>query len=84
MSHSKQAAKRNRQNQEARAANKTTRSSMKSAMKKVVGAKEPAAARDGLAQAMKKVDKAAKRGVIHKNAAARYKSQLSRAAAKAQ
>lgn len=83
MAHSKQATKRNRQNQEARAANKTVRSSMKSAMKKVIGAKEAVAAKDGLAQAMKKVDKAAKHGVIHKNAAARYKSQLSRAVAKA-
>jgi small subunit ribosomal protein S20 len=83
MAHSKQAEKRNRQNQEARAANKTTRSSMKSAMKRVIGAKDGTAARDGLAQAMKKVDKAAKHGVIHKNAAARYKSQLSRAATKA-
>jgi ribosomal protein S20 len=33
---------------------------------------------------MKRVDKAAKRGVIHKNAAARKKSQLARAAARAQ
>ncbi len=82
MAHSKQAAKRNRQNQEARAANKTTRSSMKSAMKRVIGAKDGTAASDGLAQAMKKVDKAAKNGVIHRNAAARYKSQLSRAATK--
>lgn len=82
MAHSKQAAKRNRQNQEARAANKTMRSSMKSAMKRVIDAKDTTAAKDGLAQAMKKVDKAAKSGVIHKNAAARYKSQLSRAVAK--
>lgn len=83
MAHSKQAAKRNRQNQEARASNKTVRSSMKTAMKKVLVAKEPAAARGGVAEAMKKVDKAAKHGVIHKNAAARLKSQISRAAARA-
>jgi small subunit ribosomal protein S20 len=83
MAHSKQAEKRNRQNQEARAANKVMRSSMKSAVKRVIGAKDGKTAGDGLAQAMKKVDKAAKRGVIHKNAAARYKSQLSRAASKA-
>ncbi len=83
MAHSKQAEKRNRQNQEARAANKVMRSSMKSAVKRVIGAKEGKVASDGLAQAMKKVDKAAKRGVSHKNAEARYKSQLSRAASKA-
>ena len=82
MAHSKQAAKRNRQNQEARASNKTARSAMKSAMKRVIDAKDGTAAKDGLAQAMKKVDKAAKAGVIHKNAAARYKSQLSRATTK--
>ena len=56
---------------------------MKSAMKRVIGAKDGKTASDGLAQAMKKVDKAAKGGVIHTNAAARYKSQLSRAASKA-
>lgn len=80
MAHSKQAEKRSRQNLRVRAANKAMHSAMKSAMKRVLRAENPDAARKGLSEAMKRVDKAAKRRVIHKNAAARYKSQLSRAA----
>ena len=79
MAHSKQAEKRLRQNEGARAANKAMRSSMKSAMRKVLRSESPETARTHLAQAMKRVDKAAKHRVIHKNAAARYKSQLARA-----
>ena len=80
MAHSKQALKRNRQNLKARAANKAMRSAMKSAMKRVLRAANPETARSHLAEAMKRVDKAAKQRIIHRNAAARYKSQLSRAA----
>ena len=75
MAHSKQALKRIRQNEQARKANKTTRSSMKSAVKKA----SKTAAPEDMATAMKKLDKAAKHGVIHKNAAARKKSRLARA-----
>jgi small subunit ribosomal protein S20 len=83
MAHSKQAEKRNRQNILAREANKSIHSSMRSAMRKVLRAQDAAAAKKSLPDAMKQVDKAAKRRVIHKNAAARFKSQLSRAAAAA-
>jgi small subunit ribosomal protein S20 len=83
MAHSKQAEKRNRQNIQARESNKTLHSAMRSAMKKVLRAQSPETARKNLSEAMKRVDKAAKRRVIHKNAAARYKSQLSRAVATA-
>lgn len=79
MAHSKQAEKRNRQNQQTRAANKTLHTAMKSAMKKVLRASDPEIAKKSLPEAMKRVDKAAKSHVIHKNAAARYKSHLSRA-----
>ena len=75
MAHSKQALKRNRQNQKARQANKTTRSAIKSAVKKA-GASSAAADQ---AAAMKRLDKAASKGVIHKNTAARKKSRLARA-----
>ena len=74
MAHNKQALKRIRQNDKARKANKSTRSSMKSAVKKAVKNATP----EDLAGAMKKLDKAAKKGVIHKNAAARKKSRLAR------
>jgi small subunit ribosomal protein S20 len=80
MAHSKQAEKRNRQNQRIRAANKATQTAMKTAMRKVLKAGDSAAAKKSLAEAMKRVDKAAKNRVIHKNAAARYKSHLSKAA----
>jgi len=79
MAHSKQAEKRNRQNAAARERNKASRSAMKTAMKRVLRAKDTESAKAGLSVAMRRVDKAAKTGVIHKNAAARYKSQLSRA-----
>ena len=74
MAHSKQALKRIRQNQEARQANKTTRSSMKSAVKKAVKSGKA----EDQATAAKRLDKAAKKGVIHRNAAARKKSRLAR------
>jgi len=81
MAHSKQAEKRNRQNQKTRAANKALHTAMKSAMRKVLRANDVDSAKKSLPEAMKRVDKAAKGHVIHKNAAARYKSHLSRAIA---
>jgi small subunit ribosomal protein S20 len=75
MAHSKQALKRNRQNQKARLANKTVRSGIKSAAKKAVST----GAAGDQAAAMKRLDKAAGKGVIHKNTAARRKSRLARA-----
>ena len=78
MAHHKQSAKRIRTNEKARQANKRDRSAMKSAVKKVLSAPSPEDARASLADAMKKVDKAAKKRVIHPNAAARMKSRLSR------
>ena len=82
MAHHKQSAKRIRTNEKARLRNQAQRTAMKSAVKRVVAAPDAAAAKAGLAAAMKRVDKAAKHRVIHKNAAARIKSRLSRAAAK--
>ena len=55
---------------------------MKTAVKKVMQAETPEAAAAALPEAVKRVDKAAKRNIIHANAAARKKSQLARAAAK--
>lgn len=83
MAHSKQAAKRNRQNIKAREKNKIQRTAFKSALKRVKAADSPAAAKALVPQAMKKIDKAAKNGVIHKNAAARLKSRMAKRLAKA-
>jgi small subunit ribosomal protein S20 len=46
-------------------------------IKKLVGAKNVAEAKKALSSAYKAIDKAAKRGIIKKNTAARKKSRLS-------
>jgi small subunit ribosomal protein S20 len=79
MAHTKQAAKRHRQNLKARARNKAMTSSMKSTIKVVLSADDLAAGGPKLAAAMKAIDQAAKHHVIHKNTAARYKARVSRA-----
>jgi small subunit ribosomal protein S20 len=81
MPNSKQAAKRMRQNEERRARNKSDRTAMKTAVKKVLQAGTSEEARTRLPEAMKRVDKAAKKNVIHKNTAARIKSRITTAAA---
>lgn len=79
MPNSKQASKRLRQDEVRRVRNKSTRSAMKTAMKGVLNAESKEDAEKALPNAMKKVDKAMKQSVVHKNAAARIKSRLSRA-----
>jgi len=79
MPNSKQAKKRMNQDVERGAANKVVRSRMRSAMKKVLQAESLEEARKAVPEATKRVDKAAKKNVIHANAAARKKAQLARA-----
>lgn len=82
MAHSKQAEKRARQNEKRRLHNKALASSMKSSLKKLmtaIEAKDKEAAGKLLSQACARIDKAAKSNVIHKNTAARKKSQAMRA-----
>lgn len=81
MAHSKQAEKRHRQNVKARVRNRVQRGAMRSAIKRVRGAESTDAAKESLPVAVKRIDKAAKKGVIHKNAAARLKSRLAKRAA---
>lgn len=52
--------------------------SAKKAVSKAVGAKDKSKAMELMPKAFKEIDKAAKSNVIHKNAAARYKSRLSK------
>ena len=62
--------------------NKVFRTQMKTAMKKyeaAVEAGDAALAQDTYKAAVKKIDQAAARGLIHKNAAARKKSQFTKA-----
>lgn len=81
MPNNKQAKKRMRQDEERRIKNKTVRSAMRSAVKKVLAAESDEAASQALPEAIKRVDKAAKKNIIHANAAARYKSRLHRVVA---
>lgn len=80
MPNSKQASKRLLQAEKSRLQNKIVRTGMRTAMKKVLEAPDKEAAAAAVPLAMKKIDKAAKRHVIHANAAARLKGQVSKAA----
>jgi small subunit ribosomal protein S20 len=70
--------KRNRQNERRRLRNKAVRSELKTRTKRAVSAAEQGAddATEALRLALKRIDKAASKGVIHKNQAARRKSRL--------
>jgi small subunit ribosomal protein S20 len=72
--------KRNRTNEKARLRNKAVRAEVRTRVKNAVAAAE-AGAEDAAAtqrEAMKKIDKAATKGVIHRNAASRRKSRLAK------
>ena len=75
MAHSKQAQKRIRTNEKARQANKIVRSATRSTVKKAVAS----GSAEDQARAQRALDKAAKKGVVHKNTAARRKSRLAKA-----
>jgi small subunit ribosomal protein S20 len=68
--------KRNITNEKARVANKAVRSELKTRTKAAVAAAGTDDGAAALKLAVKKLDKAATKGVIHKNAAARRKSRL--------
>jgi len=72
--------KRNKQNEKRRIANKAVRSELRTRTKGAVTAAETGAENAAEAErvAMKRIDKAATKGVIHKNAAARRKSRLAK------
>jgi small subunit ribosomal protein S20 len=70
--------KRNRQNEIRRVRNKAVKSEIKTRVKVAVTAAESGAetAPADLKTAIKRLDKAASKGIIHKNQAARRKSRL--------
>jgi small subunit ribosomal protein S20 len=73
--------KRNKTNERARQRNKATRSSLKTAVKKFRAAADSGdatAATTALHHASRSLDKAASKGVIHKNQAANRKSAMAR------
>ena len=58
--------------------NRALRSRLRTALKKVSQASDKASAETALQEAISTVDRTTSKGIIHKNAAARYKSRLSR------
>ena len=85
MAHSKQALKRARQSEKNRIANKAKMSVLKTTMKALeaaIKAGDKAKAQELALKAVKSADKAAQKGVLHKNNAARKKSQIASAVAK--
>ncbi len=76
MPNTKSAAKRLRQNLRQRARNKAARSRLRTAVKKVRTAQEPKKALELFRRASRLLDRAASRGIIHRNLAARFKSRL--------
>ena len=80
MANIKSQIKRNRQNEKRRLRNKSVRAEMRTRAKNAVVAAEADAEEtpELLRLAVKRIDKAAAQGVIHKNAAANHKSRLVR------
>jgi small subunit ribosomal protein S20 len=75
------AEKRNRQGEKRRLQNKTVKTAIRSSIKKVLVAsegKDKAAAETALKDMIKRLDTAARKGIIKKNAAARKKSRMQR------
>ncbi len=80
MANIKSQIKRNRTNEARRLRNKAVRSEIKTRVKVAVtvAAESPEQADDALRTAIKRLDKAAAKGIIHKNQAANRKSKLMR------
>lgn len=78
MANHKSAKKRIRSNEKKRVMNKLTSSRIKSTMKKVLGTEKLEDAEKNYKEAVALLDKSATRGRIHRNNAARKKSQLTK------
>ncbi len=81
MAHHKSAIKRNRQNQNRRMRNRVVKTQVKTAFKKLSQVQKTGdteAIDRELTRAQSIIDKAAKKGVIHRRTAARKKSRLAR------
>ncbi|MCL1814633.1 MAG: 30S ribosomal protein S20 [Treponema sp.] len=80
-SNGKSAEKRHRQSEERRKRNKAVKSSVRTSAKKFVllaRKKEAGEAETALKDMVQKIDSAARKGIIKKNAAARKKSRMQR------
>lgn len=76
MANIKSAIKRNRQNEKRRLRNKSVRSQMRTRSKAAVATAGEDNSEETLREAIRSIDRAASKGVIHKNKAARDKSRL--------
>lgn len=85
MANIKSQIKRNQQNEKRRIRNKDVRTELKTRVKVAVTTAESGGENldDALKLAVKRIDKAATKGIIHKNAAARRKSRLMKRLSKA-
>jgi small subunit ribosomal protein S20 len=77
VANTKSAVKRIRQNERRRVRNRAVRSQVSSALKEARAA-QGAEQRTSIAEAIRALDKAVTKGVIHRNTAARKKSALAR------
>ena len=78
MANIKSQIKRNRQNEKARLRNRAVRSELRTVVKGADAAAGTENEAEALRMAIKKIDKAAAKGVLHKNTAARQKSRLAK------
>jgi small subunit ribosomal protein S20 len=79
MPNHKSAEKRVRQNEKRRDVNRSNRTALRTSIKKLRAAlagSDTAALDKLLPETISKIDKAVQKGVLHRNAAARYKSRL--------
>lgn len=87
MANTKSAIKRIRQNEKRRLRNRMVKSQTRTYIKKaikVMESKDSEAAKAAALAAIKALDKAAEKGILHKNNAARRKSRLMKRLARAQ
>ncbi len=86
MANTKSALKEIRKNARRRTRNRLVRGKARTSLKRAQAAIEetPQAAAPALSEAFSELDKAAQKGVIHKNAAARRKARLAKKLRKAQ
>jgi small subunit ribosomal protein S20 len=80
MANTRSAEKQQRQAEKAAARNRAGKSRLRSALKKARGAVTDA---NSMSAGFSEIDKAAKRGIIKKNTADRYKSRLAKASKRA-
>ena len=76
MPHHKSCKKRARTNEESRAVNRAYRSQVRNLIRRIRAAQTQPAAQEDLRKATALLDRLSRKGIIHKNSAANYKSKL--------